>query len=308
VILTAENYYSVEANAEFMSVSTFKDYFGTYGKPGCEAHALAKQKGEWQDETTTALLVGSFVDAFYEKTLDKYKAEHADLFTSKIIEIPETASKLPPEYITRNGTIKRDKLAEAKINCPDAFDIQYELKAPYKQAEIIIERTLKDRKFQEYMSGEKQVIMTAELFGTPWKIKIDSYHPGIAIVDLKVMESISKQKYVSDIGLVDFIRFWAYEIQGAIYQKVVEINTGKKLPFYLAAVTKSDHPRLEIIQIPQSWLDDGLSVVEANMPRIISIRNGIILPDRCELESCDYCCDTHVITKPISADDLLGGI
>ena len=34
--------------------------------------------------------------------------------------------------------------------------------------------------------------MTAEMFGTLWKVKIDSYHPGKAIVDLKTCQSITK--------------------------------------------------------------------------------------------------------------------
>ena len=32
MVLTAENYYSQEANEEYMSVSQFKDFCGTYGK------------------------------------------------------------------------------------------------------------------------------------------------------------------------------------------------------------------------------------------------------------------------------------
>lgn len=37
--LTAENYYSPEANAEYMSVSQFKSFAGTDGKLACEAEA-----------------------------------------------------------------------------------------------------------------------------------------------------------------------------------------------------------------------------------------------------------------------------
>jgi hypothetical protein len=155
------------------------------------------------------------------------------------------------------------------------------------------------------MSGEKQKIMTGELFGAQWKIKIDSYHEGQCIVDLKVMQSIYDTKWVKDIGHLDFIRYWNYDIQGAVYQRIVEINTGKQLPFFLAVVTKSDHPQLRVIQIPQMWIDDALSVVEANTPRILKIKNGEIKPDRCE--QCDYCNDTYVIDKPISAMDLLEG-
>jgi len=305
--LTNDNYFSPEANQSFLSVSQFKDFSGTYGKQPCEACALAKTKGEVRQEMTIPLLVGSYVDAFFEGTLEQFKKEHQEIFTIKVSETAETISKLPPEYITRNNTIKADKFSEAKKLYPDAFNIQYYLQAPYRQAELIIERILRDKKFMQYMSGEKQKIMTAELFGHPWKIKIDSYHPN-AIVDLKIMASIYDLKWIKDIGYLEFIRYWGYEIQGAVYQKVDEIVTGVKKPFYLAVATKSDHPRIELIQIPQIWLDDALSIVEHNSPRIIRIKKGEIIPDRCESEDCDYCCDTYEIDKPISAFDLIGGV
>lgn len=59
--LTSENYYSQEANREYMSVSGYKDFAGTYGKLPCEFHAMEKLNGNWEDEKTTALLVGSYV-------------------------------------------------------------------------------------------------------------------------------------------------------------------------------------------------------------------------------------------------------
>lgn len=59
--------------------------------------------------------------------------------------------------------------------------------------------------------------MTGRLFGAEWKIKMDSYIPDVAIVDLKVMESITKLKWVRDLGYLDFIRYWGYDIQGAVY-------------------------------------------------------------------------------------------
>ena len=61
------------------------------------------------------------------------------------------------------------------------------MKSDYKQAENIIARIERDKYFMKYISGQKQVIMTGELFGAKWKIKMDSYIPGVAIVDLKVM-------------------------------------------------------------------------------------------------------------------------
>lgn len=163
MILTEDNYYSAEANMEYMSVSQFKDFAGTYGKVGCEASAMAKLRGEYEQKKTTALLVGSYVDSYFEGTLDQFKRGN-------------------PEIFTQSG----------------------DLKASYKQANEIIARIERDEYFMQCMSGEKQVIMTGELFGTQWKIKMDSYIPGVVIVDLKVIESITKLKWVRDIGYLDF--------------------------------------------------------------------------------------------------------
>lgn len=64
--LTSENYYSQEANKEYMSVSGYKDFAGTYGKMPCEFYGMEKLNGRWEDEKSTALLVGSYVDSYFE--------------------------------------------------------------------------------------------------------------------------------------------------------------------------------------------------------------------------------------------------
>lgn len=48
--LTDGNYYSQEANREYMSVSQFKDFAGTYGKLPCEFTALEKLEERWKEE------------------------------------------------------------------------------------------------------------------------------------------------------------------------------------------------------------------------------------------------------------------
>lgn len=265
MILTAENYYSREANREYLSVSQYKDFVGTLGKVGCEECALAKIDGKWEDETTTALLVGSYVDAHFEGTLDIFKAKH-------------------PELFKRDGGLKTE----------------------YVRAEEIINRIERDDYFMKFMSGQKQVIMTAELFGAKWKIKIDSYIENIAIVDLKVMENINKCFYVKDYGYMDFVQYWGYDIQGAVYQEVVYQNTGKRLPFYIAGVSKEKEPNIEIIQIDDQHLKEKLYEVEQNTPKIIALKNKEIEPIRCGL--CDWCKHTKVLTKPIHFSELLGEV
>ena len=229
-VLTAENYYSQEANKHYMSVSQFKDFAGTFGKMRCEFYAMEKLKGKWTDQKTLPLMVGSYVDSYFEGTLDTFKEEN-----------------------------------------PEIFATEGALKAPYKKAEEIILRIERDEYFMRFLSGEKQRIMTCNLFGCNWKIKMDSYIPGVAIVDLKVMASITKPHWIRDFGYMDFIRYWGYDIQGAVYQEVVYQNTGQRLPFYIAVATKEDEPDIRIIQVTQPYLDEALNTVESNMSRILDV-------------------------------------
>ena len=53
ITLTPENYYSQEANMQYVSVSQYKDFNGTTGKLGCEAYAMAKLRGEVEEVSTT---------------------------------------------------------------------------------------------------------------------------------------------------------------------------------------------------------------------------------------------------------------
>ena len=71
---------------------------------------------------------------------------------------------------------------------PEMFNKDGTLKYNFKPAEKVIERVTRDEYFMKFMSGEKQKIMVGEIGGVPWKIKMDSYLPGIAIVDLNVTD------------------------------------------------------------------------------------------------------------------------
>ena len=246
-ILTAENYFSPEMSKHYMSVSQYKDFLK------CEAMAMAKINGEYQQEYTAALLVGSYVDSNFEGTLDIFKAQH-------------------PEIFMKSG----------------------ELKADYRKAEEIINRIEQDKLFMEYMAGEKQTIITAEIDEVPFKIKIDSLLPD-KIVDLKCMRSIEPVMGKS------FIEHWNYDVQLAVYQKVYELATGKKLPTYIAVATKEPVTNLEIIHIPQWRLDECLDYVKKDLPHIAKIKSGEIPAERCGV--CDYCKQTKVLTGPIDFDD-----
>ena len=267
--LTEKNYYTDEANKRYMSVHQYFDFIGTMGTIGCEERALARLRGDFTEEPTLPMLVGSYVDSYFEGTLDEYRENH-------------------PETIATKGKTKG------------------ELKVPYKQADTMIERCEKDEYFMKFLSGEKQKIFTAELFGCEWKCKLDSYIPGKAIVDLKTSANIHKAWRVADYGYCSFIEYYGYTTQLAVYQKIVDICTGEKLPCYIAVVTKEDSPEIAVINIPQVVLDDALEKVRVNMPTVLAVKNGEIEPTRCE--RCDWCKATKKLTKPILMADLINEV
>ncbi|MBO5663599.1 MAG: PD-(D/E)XK nuclease-like domain-containing protein [Clostridia bacterium] len=250
--LTQKNYFSPKANLEYMSVSQFKSF------EKCQATALAEIHGTYEREKTTALLVGSYVDAYFEGQLPRFIIENPQIF-------------------------KRDAT----------------LKAEYAQADAIIQRILKDKLFTEYMSGKKQVIMTGEICGVPVKIKVDSLHTD-KIVDLKIMRDFENIRD-ADKGILPWFEGWSYDLQGAVYQEIVRQNTGKTLPFYLAAATKEKVPDIDIVHLNQKALDFAFARFKDNVEMYDAVKKGIIPPERCE--RCDYCKSTKVLTEPTDSDE-----
>ena len=264
MILTQENYYSTEADREYMSVSQYKEFCGTFGQTACEARAMAELNDEWEKKKTKALLVGSYVDAYFEGTLEAFKANTPELYTQK-----------------------------------------KELYKDFKQANEIIARIERDDYFMKFLSGEKQVIMTGEIAGAKWKIKVDSLIRDVCIVDLKIMQALRKVFRTHDANYMGVVEYWGYDLQGAVYQEIVRQNTGKTLPFFIAAASKEEETDIEIIQIDDAHLRECLLMVESNVPKIQALKDGTFEPIRCDV--CDYCKHTKVLTQPILYTDLLQG-
>lgn len=253
--LTAYNYFSAEANQQYMSVSQFKAFMK------CPAAALAELRGEYRREQTTALLVGSYVDAWFSGEMEQFKAEHPEIF-------------------------KRDRT----------------LKAEYTQADQIIARVSKDEMFMEYMSGDKQVIMTGEIEGVPFKIKIDSLLSD-RITDLKIVRDFEPIYDPDFCSRVPWWVYWKYDLQGGAYQEIVRQNLTKSLPFFLAAATKEKVTDYNIYHLVQGDLDVALQTVKDNIVRFDAMKKGIIPADRCG--DCEYCRETKVLSEIIESDSVL---
>ena len=250
--LTQENYFSKEASLEYMSVSQFKSF------DRCQAAAIAEINGEYEREETKDLLIGSYIDSYFEGTIPAFIEAHPDIFK-------------------RDGT----------------------LKAEYIQANQIIERIKRDKLFTEYMSGEKQVIMTGEISGVAVKIKVDSLLPD-RIVDLKIMRDF-ENIYDREKGSLPYFEAWGYDIQGAVYQEIVRQNTGKVLPFYLAAATKEKVPDIDIVHINPKSIEFAFNHFKENAPMFDAIKKGVIEPERCG--KCAYCKETKVLVAPTDSEE-----
>lgn len=244
----------------------------------CEAAALAEIRGEYTRPQTTALLVGSYVDS---------KLEGSEAFKQFVSE--------HPEMFKRDGT----------------------LKAEFVQAEQIYQRIQSDRLMSLLLSGEKQVIVTGEIAGVPFRGKIDSLDdedlcraimrefPGTgevlggpftegAIVDGKVMRDFTPVWSEAEGRKVSWVDSWGYVLQGAAYREMWRQKTGKTLPFILAAATKETETDLDALYVPHGELDAGLRIIEENAPIYQEIKLGKREPIRCEC--CAYCRSTKKLT------------
>ena len=264
--LSNDTYYSKEADNEYLSVSQIKKFLGCPAKHGCEARAIAELKGEYEPPKSDALLEGSYIDVMLtgsDKEQKKFITNH-------------------PEMFKKDGT----------------------LYAKFERCNDMINRVKRDADnggiFLKTLKGDKQKMFVGEIHGHKFKAKPDVLGENF-ITDLKTTESITKRYYAN--GWYNFIDYWNYPLQGAIYQEIVYQNTGKKLPFYISAISKEAEPDLGVFQIPQEMLDNALSnVTKEQLDRIVALKKGEIAPERCE--HCDYCRSTKVIKAPINYLDL----
>ena len=177
------------------------------------------------------------------------------------------------------------------------------LKAEFLQASEMVGRANKDKLFMHFLEGDHQKIMTANLFGVPFKAKFDALAPD-KIVDLKTVRDFRSQ-YLPGQGRVDFATAWDWPLQMAIYQRIAEENGLGRLPCYLAVITKETPPDIRVVQIEQERMDAEIAWLEQMLPRYEAIKSGAIDPERCE--TCVWCRQTRVLMGPELLGDMEEG-
>ena len=73
--LNEDNYFSNEMNIKYTGSSQIKSFLE------CEARTIAELKGEWEEPTSDAMLVSSYIDEAISGTLDTFKEQNSQIFT-----------------------------------------------------------------------------------------------------------------------------------------------------------------------------------------------------------------------------------
>jgi len=232
------NYFSLEADNQYMSCSLLDMFLS------CESKTMNYLKGTYSRSTSsTALIVGNYVHAWAEGTLEKYK------------------EKYKSEIFTNKGTLRSDFIV----------------------AENMIRTVEQDEFCMFMLEGESEVTFTGELFGEKWKIRVDKWQKEKnRIIDLKTTKSIHEKTWV-DGQKLSFIDVYHYQRRAAVYSEIVKQHTGKLPSFYIVAVSKEAIPDKAIINLTdeERWQQE-IYDVGVKMDRIKLVKAGKVEPVRCE--------------------------
>ena len=236
----------------------------------CEAMAMAKIRGEYIAPSNEAYSLGSYIHAWNEG---------------------------------------QEAMDEFIAHTPELFRQDGRLYAKYEVAYRMIAVLREDPLIQIALQGDKEVIITTDMFGAPWKIKMDVLNREKGrFTDIKTVKAIHEKVWHKKYGYTNFVEAYEYVRQMAIYANVEKVHAGRDewLEALIVAVSKEDDPDKAVITFDEESLQRELEEVEQNMPRFIAIKKGWEKPNRCE--RCKYCRQTKKLTKTIHFMDLLEAI
>lgn len=264
--LTSDTYYSVEADREYMSCSQYQAFLK------CEAAAMARLYLGFKPAESEALLVGNYVHTALES-----EEAHAEF--------------------VENNLEKIYKLKTDKKSGETSIVGKY---ADFENADEIIRTFITDPVFQKFilMDGENEKILTGNIFGVPWKIRLDKYIPDKRIIiDYKTAATLTKTEYNPKTGEREcFIESAGYLMRAAVYSEIEKQNTGntEDAAFIILAVTKEKpHDKGAYLLNHAQRYAWELEQVKNNLLNIRAVKEGRQIPKRCG--HCEYCRATKVL-------------
>lgn len=265
--LTPENYHSREANAAYLSSHTFTAWLE------CPAREAARAAGEWEDEDTTALLVGRYVDVACTGTGPEFAA---------FVEENRDA------ILTRAGKPKAD----------------------FERADAMIARLKADPYAAKFLSFESQRIITFDFNGIPFRAMIDlaCYEGECPILcDLKTTRTL--EDVWDEVAGRNRKLHWyeRYARQMAIYRYGFTEVVGAEPHVYLLAVDKTPpHPPAVISMNgneARAAMEREMQIVWESAPLVAALRDGT--EERRPCGRCSWCRTTQPI-RVIEYEDRRG--
>lgn len=259
MVLTRDNYYSAEADWEYMSCSQFQ------GWNECEAKQMAKLQGRWEDPPTEALIVGNYFHTYFEspEAHAQFCEEHfGDIFKSRTLKSGE---------VVVTGKYAAFETADRMIRVAETDELISSLLA---------------------LEGENEKILTGTIFGVPWRVRYDKYVPdGRMIIDYKTCASITELKWSDEMqAKVSFVDAMGYMFRAAVYSEIEKqaVSGDKDPEFLIIAVSKQDPPDKDVLRLNhRARYDYELEKVKERLPYILRIKDGSMKPRRCG--RCAYC-------------------
>lgn len=274
-ILTADNYYTREANQAYYSASQIKQFME------CPACAMAELNGEYERKKTVSLLVGGYIDAYFSDELARFKAENPGIFTR--------VGTLRSDYIQAEDIITRivrEPLAERLLEGEKQKVVTGKIAGLPVKAKLDV-----------WLNAKQAHAIAADF---P-EMEALTYADG-AIVDMKVMKDFEPM-YRQEEGRISFVEYWRYDLQMAIYQELMRQETGHQAPCFILAASKQEPPDITLVRIPQELMDYNLLQLTKRLPEYEEIKSGREEPEGCG--KCAYCRGNKRLTGPTVPGTLL---
>lgn len=200
-------------------------------------------------------------------------------------------------------------LQDFMVDNPSLFKRDGSLYAKYAIGDLMIEVLRKDPMVEKAREGDKEVIMTGELFDMPWKIMIDIYNPKLGVfTDLKTCREIHRTYWNEDLReRQNFIDYWGHDVQMAVYAEIERQQRSGEGYFapHVIAVSKENPPDKEIIYFGTDFIKETLDEMKYYAKRVKEVWEGKAKPERCG--RCDYCRATKMLTNTVFYKDI-GGV
>lgn len=274
--LTAENYYSREADIHFMSCSQYQSFLK------CEAATIAKLRGIWiPEETSDALFQGQYFHSYFES----------------------------PEAFDAFCKAGFDKIFKTKETKARGMEIVGKY-APFQRLDEMIKVVENDPLISKILAwpGENELPMVGLVGGIPWRMKMDKYCASTRrIIDYKTSANLRELYYnVKTKERQTFIEEYGYMMRAAVYGEIErQTRKAEDFPsFIIIGVSKQDPPDKDVILLddPTRW-EYELEEISRRIPHIQRLKEGAENPRRCG--QCEYCRATKQIRRIKSYTDLM---